>query len=242
VVLEDVELLPKGNYYLSEKSTLDGYALLGSDVLITLNGNGTISAVGPGTNIIETSDETNVEYSIEIENSIYMADVSFKKVDFARPLTSALPNACFELQMRNPDNDSWEKIAELQSNHDGLCIDEQGISRFQLMLGDYRLVETSSPDGYETKDQPIEIFVRYSGVSYDEHTMISASGLGIDKNGSHTTLLISNKQKTFLLPWSGISSFPVILIGSLLIVSGMVLWKVRRHPCEIDASETISSD
>jgi choice-of-anchor A domain-containing protein/LPXTG-motif cell wall-anchored protein len=111
--------------------------------------NGTLVA----NNFNNTSGSMEVHFALfkpTLPPTTVLGKVTVKKVDAANP-DKTLAGAEFELQKK--DGDSWTKVATLITGVDGT------VSKSDLALGTYRLVETKAPSGYEkgTNPAPFEL-------------------------------------------------------------------------------------
>ena len=94
--------------------------------------------------------------------------------------------------------------------------------------GIYHLVETHAPDGYNLNEGPVVVTVTPAGVYYDESTMLSSDGRGLEESDGVYVLLVSNSSG-FELPKTGGASLPDLFrIGAGLLALGCALLARRR--------------
>ena len=254
-------LLPKvdlslhvGTYYLTETRTVEDYDLLAEDLRFTIGADGTVKIEDEAYKSWLTQEEDptthNVSYVITIPN-MKQKEFSFKKVDIADPLRSALAGAAFDLyRVVNGTREAAPLIGDLISGEDGMLA-KNGVKQFRLPAGAYQLVETQAPAGYNLKAEPVEITVTnetdtesadfgsgstLQGVSYEEGTSLSSSGGGkkYDADTHVYTLLISNSAGYALPSTGGSGTGRIYLFGILLIAlaaAGMFAKQKKLKKC-----------
>ena len=227
--------LPAGTYELREKSTLEGYQVLGTYIQFTVSPTGRITLEAEMDDVELKSDvleDETLAYVMTIVNR-QVKTLSFKKVDIANPENSALSGAEFEL-MSFEDPEAPTAMYELVSGEDGMLREKNSADQtteFELPVGTYHLRETKAPAGYMMKDQDVVIHVTNSGVSYEEGTSLSTgnSGVKVDPKTGVVTLLISNSAGVALPNTGSIGTLPIYLIGGALLLGAVLLLILRRR-------------
>ena len=172
-ILEEVNMtdLEAGTYYLTETQTKDGYDLPTEDLCFTIGINGTVSIVSGGSSswLVRNEDaEGTASYILSIPNG-KMKKVSVWKTD---PDHTALTDgASFVLYYAEDYDDETgsakegvEPLLTGTTGPDGLLL------LGELAIGEYRLVETDSPAGYNPLSSAIEIFVNADTVTAMQET------------------------------------------------------------------------
>ncbi|MBQ9156753.1 MAG: hypothetical protein IJ137_08230 [Eubacterium sp.] len=235
ILTEVVMSLGPGSYYLTQTRTADGYALLEGDLSFTIGEDGTVEMEESGhpawLDSVTDQESGSISYLITIPNT-RLKKVSFKKVDTADVRGSALAGAEFDLYMVESGSGEMLLFSGLTSGQDGMLRDKTNSDVFELSPGTYLLKETRAPKGYELKEEPVEIIISDTGVTYDEGTSLSSkgngSGLSYDSAGNIYTLLISNTAG-MELPASGGNGYGLwyLLGGALILLAG--LWAGLRQ-------------
>ena len=120
--------LPLGTYRLVETKAPTGYEK---------------GANPPAFDLTKAANEKSI--TVENAETPVFGKITVKKVDAANS-DKTLEGAVFDLEKQ--DGDSWTRVDTLTTGHDGT------ISKDNLPLGTYRLVETKAPDGYEKEANP----------------------------------------------------------------------------------------
>ena len=231
-------VLPEDTYLiLTETMPPENYLPLEHEITLFLHAEGENDGIS-----FETAPEDQGKVSLEEgADGIYIltvhnakqADVSFQKVDINFPDTEFLAGAVFDLyEVRDGAPVTPALYTGMVSGDDGILVYE-GETVFSLPFGDYQLVETDAPGGYNEKESPVFITVSAEGITYDEGTTLSAGGAGIsyDTSTKVFTLKISNSTGYVLPVTGGRGPLRFILFGILLITiagAGLV-WKRRSN-------------
>ena len=222
--------LGPGTYYLTEETTLQGYMRLTEDVVFTISATGevTLESGGDADWLTCTEGEDgSCAYELAIPNGFGKTEVSFLKVDTAN-VDAVLSGAVFDLyRVRGAERTLLKK--DMTSNEEGL-LEHEGKTVFKLDVGDYELVETAAPDGYQMLAQPVRVTVSAQGVSYDDGYALSQNGQGITGNlAEGFTLKISNTAG-FELPQSGgAGTAGVYVTGAILVAAGILSLALRKR-------------
>ena len=219
-----------GTYYLTETQPAEGYDPLSGDLCFTVGRDGkVILESGKGELSHEDDQETGkVTWIITIPNE-KEKKVSFKKVDIANT-GHVLAGAVFDLYKGTGESrEEPPLISGLESGGDGmLAIDGETV--FSLPAGDYELVETKAPAGYNTKEKPVVIHVTANGVTYDEGTLLSAEGTGVTPTADGVFILTITNSAGVVLPASGgLGTAFFTLTGTLLLLGAGILFVFRRR-------------
>ena len=226
--------LGPGTYQLREVKTLTNYKLLDKYIEFKISETGDIffineGAIPKGTTLeSEAKDNGALEYTLKIKN-YQEKKVSFKKVDISD--TKALKDAEFDLYEINDQGVPMsEPMEHLSSGDDGMMANDKGTKEFVLPVGDYQLVETKAPAGYNMKIEPVIIHVKNDGVTYDEGTTLSSSNKGVTVTNGVYTLLITNTAGVEL-PHTGGSGTTIFRLAGLtmILVTGIALLLKKKH-------------
>ena len=144
---------------------------------------------------------------------------------------NALTGAEFTLEKYDKETDEWKSIAVVK-NDEGTTFTFSGLDD-----GNYRLTETTTPDGYNTID-PIEFTITA------EHDVLSDNPALISLNGNVTTGEITftsntadgslssnvvNNAGTTLPETGGIGTTIFYIAGSVLVLAAVVLLVTKRR-------------
>lgn len=230
--LEHVTLeLGEGTYYLTETAAPANYNLIGEDVVFTINPDGSISmpiAKQQSWLVSETDPRTgDVSYILRVPNG-EVKKFSFMKVDVS-DTSLVLQGAEFDLYESHDGHHEHDPLyADLVSGADGILAQGEK-TEFSLPIGEYQLIETKAPDGYNLRTKPVTIKVTADGVSYDDGTTISSNGTGLsyDENSSTFLLKITN-SKGVLLPSTGGPGTTLLMVAGATIVMAASVGLLKR--------------
>ena len=230
-VLEEVSLsLRAGTYYLTETAVGDGYQLLGSDLCFTIGKDGTVSmaedAFGHEWLKREVASEV-VSYSLVIPNSKKKAVEILKTGETA---STILPGASFALyKAADYDDDANTPRSGATPMAEGTT-DEQGLLLLgSLDFGEYRLVETRSPAGYNALDAPVRITVAAQNVTALEGG--NALDVTHDTAADVWRVPVWNTAGYELPHTGGPGTLPFTLLGALLVLLAVMWSAFPRHRC-----------
>ena len=251
IIPQITSALPAGTYYLSEVNPPSGYKRLAGDLVFVISDDGTVSIPKPFTSgdpdtliILNNQNDLNVAewiksaeegghitYTIRIPNSSERK-ISFQKVD-AGNHSKNLEGAKFDLyEVVDGSQAAEPRYSNLISNEQGILYCD-GQCVFVLPNGVYHLVETEAPPGYNLKTQPVVITVNPSGITYDEGSTLSSSGLGKSQDSEDICTLIITNSAGLALPSTGSpGTLTLSLIGTsltLLAAAGYVLANLPRR-------------
>ncbi|MBE6027008.1 MAG: LPXTG cell wall anchor domain-containing protein [Clostridiales bacterium] len=239
----NMEDIPAGTYYLTETEALDGYELLDSDLCFTIGKNGKIVINSEGHSAwlssVTDMDAGIKSWRITVPNG-HTQKISFLKVDVA-DTDVHLAGAEFDLYPV-VDGERGPVI------YTGLVSDENGLltlttqsgtqTVFELAAGQYHLVETKAPSGYDIKEDPVIITINEpdgtsggDNVTYDEGTTLSVNGRGksYDEATGVVTLMISNTAGVELPKTGGIGTTIFYVLGSILVIGGGIYFIGRKR-------------
>lgn len=230
--LEHVTLeLGEGTYYLTETAAPANHNLIGEDVVFTINPDGSISmpiAKQQSWLVSETDPRTgDVSYILRVPNG-EVKKFSFMKVDVS-DTSLVLQGAEFDLYESHDGHHEHDPLyADLVSGADGILAQGEK-TEFSLPIGEYQLIETKAPDGYNLRTKPVTIKVTADGVSYDDGTTISSNGTGLsyDENSSTFLLKITN-SKGVLLPSTGGPGTTLLMVAGATIVMAASVGLLKR--------------
>ena len=177
-VLEAISMeLGAGTYYLTETRAAAGYELLGGDVCFTISKNGTVSLNNIGTaygRLVESKDDETgmISYNLIVSNGRQKV-VRIRKI--SAETREVLPGASFEIYSKTDYESSSDdtKPSPITSG----TTDASGLWLIgSLPVGEYVLVETSAPGGYNELESAVDISVRADTV-----TAMSRSGITVYK-------------------------------------------------------------
>jgi uncharacterized surface anchored protein len=219
IAADDLQMLPRGTYYLVETKAPESYIGLENPVLFTIGKDGDVTlAEGTDPSVTLEREEDATVLTIRVENGISAKKIRFKRVNIENPTGSALQGARFDLYgttdgVRNPE----ALYTNMISNEDGF-LTVGGINEFDLGLGTYHLVETEAPSGYIKRSDAVIVTVSAVGVTYDDGTTFSSSGTGMLADGDAVILLITNSSGYELPAAGGCGTSRFYLLGGLLLI------------------------
>lgn len=241
-ILEKVKInLGEGTYYLTETKAPKNHNLIGEDVVFTINSDGSVSmplAEQQSWLIPQTDPVTgDVSYVLRVPNG-EVKQFSFMKVDISDTST-ALQGAEFDLYVAHDGHREHDPLyADLVSGADGILA-QGDTTAFSLPIGEYQLIETKAPDGYNLRTKPVTIIVTADGVSYnDAISNIGTNGTGQSYNEETNTFLLKiTNSKGVLLPSTGGPGTTMLMVaGATIVMTAAVgLIKRRQHAAHREA-------
>lgn len=159
--------LPAGKYQLRETSVLSGYQALSGHITFTISNMGVVAldANAPEeAKLVMTTDENgSMLYQITVTNTkVYKVSI-WKTNEGYTTITSG---ASFSLYKSEDYNDETGAIREGATAVISGMTGTNGILALgSLTVGEYRLIETQAPAGYNPASSAIKIFVNNNGVT-----------------------------------------------------------------------------
>lgn len=225
-------------YSLTETQAPDGYKLREGTIYFKETKDGenytvTFYKDGEGTQTTKkpdwlTYELTGSNLTLTIFDERSMADITIKKIETSNP-NKLLSGAEFTLYRPATDNDTdtttitasdGQKSVVVVNN--SLVSDENGtISVTDLPIGgEYYLVETKAPDGYNLLTDAIHFTVEGEGITLNTNNSAAANGY---------TLTVSNSAG-HQLPNTGGSGTTLFTLGGLAILAGCLMtgYSMRR--------------
>ena len=241
-----LETVKPGTYYLTETRAPDEYDLIPEDICFTIKKDGTAALEDAASVARISRDDTtqgHVSYVLSVPDG-EMNKVSFMKVDLSDTEHSGLSGAKFDLYhvTTTPGEEGQQDVTVRTLIMSDLVSDDTGMlksgnqSVFRLAAGNYELVETKAPDGYEKKSEPVTLVVGQKDpsdpmhvITYDDGTAYSTSGQGITYNADTELYLIKiTNESGVVLPYAGGPGTTwIYLIGSLLTICSLIALIVR---------------
>ena len=231
--------LPAGTYELRETSALPGYQTLPAYIRFTISSTGAIT-LGAHPNTVSLSETVNqddsVSFTLTIPNS-QRIKVSVWKTDLDH--TAITTGASFALYRAADFDDAHAyPVGNAQPVMTGTT-DATGILYLgELMLGEYRLLETAAPDGYALPIAAVHITVSSSGVTA---TQSGQTAEVVRKNDAHGYWVTGQDDDTWQVRVWNLTSVPMPFIGGagthgfvlagcmLIITAGALLYYRRRR-------------
>ena len=234
LVTDENGILPKvtmnlnpGTYYLTETHAPEEYALLQEDLCFTINQNGTVTIETDAFKswLSSSTDEAgHVSYTIEIPNG-HMKNVRIRKINAGTD--DVLQGASFELyRAADYDDDAHVPKDGAKAVISGNT-DQEGIMPLGMLpLGDYRLVETEAPAGYNLPEGPVNISVTADAVS----AMQAGSPSPVELlDGDIWQVTVWNNPGVELPESGGPGTTLIYLIGSILLLGCGTILVARRR-------------
>lgn len=240
----DLSNLNAGSYYLVEtQAPSDSYAVapeLNHDngVVFTVSSTGRIT-LEDTTNVKltqQSGDNGATNYVINVTNKTSAKDIIIRKVNLDKSDSEYLNNAEFKIYaVKNGKREDYLPYTSytlttrsIENIGDGvLAYQPSGNAyeyQFKLGIGEYELVETKAPDGYNPSAEPVKISVTYDNVTYDDGTTLSSNGGRIyDVNSRQYTLKVSNSKGNQLPATGGVGTLPTYVAGGLLVAIALVM-------------------
>ena len=232
--------LPPGTYELREKAAPDGYELLPSYIQFTVSETGVITLVSypEGVGLTDgIGQDGTLQYVLTIDNYT-RKNVSVWKTDMDH---NALGGALFALYKAEDYDDETEMPLEGKEPVLTGTTEENGILTLgQLDSGEYRLVETAAPAGYNRAEKAIRITVTLDGVTAMQGTEMSEVALDDEENEYHQYWVEGQTEGTYQirvwnsdgyqLPLTGGEGTAAFFIaGCALIVTACAAFLIRRR-------------
>ena len=240
-ILQEIDsTLPAGTYELRETKTLSGYKVLSGHVSFTVSKTGAVS-VGtlPGEAEFEEPKEEQLDgsilYQITITNSKEYEVSIWKTNESYETLTHG---AEFELYTAESYDDVTGSVKE---NAVPVILGKTGangiLSLGKLTVGEYRLVETAAPVGYNGLTRAVKIFVRNDGVTAmqsDQPSVVSTKNTEYFVQGQPDNtwqIRVWNNSGVSLPSTGGPGSNLIHLFGIMLTGiagTGLLMWKRKN--------------
>ena len=234
--------LPAGTYELRETKALSGYKTLSGYVDFTISQTGAVT-VGklPEEAVFEeptVQKDGSILYRITITNSKEYEVSIWKTNEGYETLTlgaefELYPAASYDDEAGTVKGDARPIVSDKTGTN--------GILRLgKLTVGDYRLVETAAPAGYNSLTEAVRITVSNDGVTAwqsNQPAMISTKGgaNSTDKdhwvsgqNANTWQIRVWNNPGVALPETGGLGVRPFLIMGALLLLSAAVLWIFKR--------------
>ena len=159
--------LPAGKYQLRETAALSGYQTLSGYITFTVNDLGGVAleanAPEEAELTTEIQDNGSLLYQITVTNS-KVFKVSIWKTD--EGFNTITTGAAFSLYKAEDYNDTTGTVNEGAAAVVSGTTRENGILALgNLTVGEYRLIETQAPAGYNLATSAVKIFVTNDGVT-----------------------------------------------------------------------------
>ena len=222
------ETLPAGTYELRELSAPKGYTLLSDYIRFTISPTGGIILLSApdGVTLTEQKENGTLEYDLTIVNS-QKKKVSFQKIDLNG---SGLAGAVFDLhQTANSNGEEALQTPALYTNltsgDDGLLKDSAGNTAFDLPVGNYQLVETAAPAGFNPLTEAVRIQVTASEIGMDGFNGVNCV---VGNNGVYT-ITIPNSPGVELPSTGGRGTAMYRMVGALLVFGAVMIALKRRY-------------
>ena len=226
VLTEITGNLSKGTYYLTELETLPGYNLLSEDLCFSIDNNGNVSIVNPEYQSFLTKDTSSghVSFVITIPNQKMQKVEILKKNRIGNII---LPNAAFKLFRASDFDDQNQKtdpdavpVKQGKTNRSGI------LDLGYVHAGEYRLVETAAPSGYQRLNEAVVVNVGSNvTASYESETL----GVTYSPLTQVWQIPISNTLIDITPPTGNIVKLSTIFAGLFLILlSGELFIRLSR--------------
>ena len=167
--------LPAGKYQLRETAALSGYQTLSGYITFTVNDLGGVAleanAPEEAELTTEIQDNGSLLYQITVTNS-KVFKVSIWKTD--EGFNTITTGAAFSLYKAEDYNDTTGTVNEGAAAVVSGTTRENGILALgNLTVGEYRLIETQAPAGYNLATSAVKIFVTNDGVTASQASQSS---------------------------------------------------------------------
>ena len=188
------------------------------------------SAGNPNTLKIEYSNDPNGDSkgeTVDKEVKVYTFKLIVNKVDVeSKPLTVA--GFTLYKKIKNGETENWVAVGAEQKGENMTTFTWE-----RLDAGDYKLVETTTPAGYNTMaDKEFTITDSYkndeNGVKIELETLIAGTGFTSDLTAGSVTTSIVNNKGTVLPETGGAGTKAMIAVGSFLALAAVVFLVTRR--------------
>ena len=225
-----MDSLRAGTYYLTETQAPTGCDKLTEDLCFTIGDDGTVVIEGDeGKSWLAKSDDGagRVAYILTIPNG-KMKKVEIKKVS-AENHGTLLQDASFALYAAEDfDDDANTPKAGARALVQGTTSAEGILPLGELPAGEYRLVETNAPAGYNLLGTPVKVFVRSDEVAASQGGNDSTVR-HLDSEGADTWQIEVWNSAGYELPSTGGPGTIMMYLvgGALMLLAGTGL--IFRH-------------
>lgn len=209
------EAQPAGTYYMKETKAPTGYEADEKTVYtVKVSSDGTVRITKPsGDRDADKSVDTVMSITNNSARTLTLKKVS--STSGAQPLAGAE----FTITRDNTDLGTFTTDEKGETDFDGLHLDD----------GEYTIIETRAPDGYQQSDIHAVITVNNGNVSMNPS---NNSAWKLTNNGNDYILTVQNSPSGGSLPSTGGSGILLpILFGSALMcgASALALWLRKRR-------------
>ncbi len=233
--------LHTGSSYTISESSSDPVGFGFKEAVATATNGGTTGTVSDRTTT-GSIDKSNTDYTVAYTNQAITQNVSIWKTDMAH---NALSGAAFDLYTSANYDDAAGKPK------DGAVPVVQGttgangiLTLGDLAVGDYRLVETHAPAGYNHAESAIEITVFENNVTAMQGSMLSEVARNVEGNRYRQYWVTGQDENTWQIRvWNnpgvalpstgGYGSYIHYAVGTLLLTFAAFVYLRRRRHGEI---------
>lgn len=220
--------LPAGTYYLKEVSAPEGYASISGTLCFTVDNKGVVQITDDahperGQWLVTTVDPDTggISYCVTVPNE-RAQKVRILKTDLdGHPLKGAAFSLYraedFDETAGKPMDGAAPIFADTTASNGLLVLGE-------LTLGNYFLVETTSPNGYRALHDPVDLVLTRTGVM----AQIGSLSCQVTESEGVWQVRVINDTGIQLPATGGSGTAPIYLIGGLLLLGAAIPILLRR--------------
>ena len=233
------ETLPEGTYELREKAVIEGYEPLSGHIHFTVSENGKITegTLPDGVTFTSTQNDGTVSFVITVPN-YQKRRVSVWKTNLDHDAITT--GVSFELYKEEDFDDQTGQPAAGKSPVVSGTTGTNGILALGLLnAGSYRLVETSTPEGYLPADSAVIIQVYPDSVTAMQGTGIAEVARNVEGNPYREYWVEGQEDDTWqirvwnnpgvTLPATGGTGTRSLTIAGALMTAGALFLLRRRN-------------